>query len=110
MREKGKEKYGGVEGYVCFSLGDRACCHGAGPPIGGGLVQSLKSTDCFIIEKFSSLPVSLGTPFLLHLSFLLFLALTLILTAPPPHLVTVKEADKLHKVYNEWRSSHPILF
>lgn len=54
VREKGegKKKSGGVEGYGCFSLGDRACCHGAGPPIGGSPVQSLNSTDCFIIEKF----------------------------------------------------------
>lgn len=53
-----REKYGGVEGYGCFSLGDRACCHGAGPPIGGSLVQSLNSTDCFIIEKFFPLFLS----------------------------------------------------
>lgn len=38
-REKRRENYGGVEGYGCFSLGDRACCHGAGSPIGGSLVQ-----------------------------------------------------------------------
>lgn len=45
-----------------FSLGDRACCHGAGPPIGGVPGQSFNSTDCFIIEKFSSLPVSPTAP------------------------------------------------
>lgn len=49
---KGVEKYGGVEGNICFSLGDRACCYGAAPSIGGSLVQSLNSKDCFIIEKF----------------------------------------------------------
>lgn len=52
MRVKRKEKYGGVEGYGSFSLGDRACCHGAGPPIGGCLVQWHNSADSFIIEKF----------------------------------------------------------
>lgn len=67
--KKRKKKYGGVEGYGCFSLGDRACCHGAGPPIGGSLVQSLNSADCFIIEKFF-LSSCLGShPLLLHPSF-----------------------------------------
>lgn len=71
VRESGegkKKKSGGVEGYGCFSLGDRACCHGAGPPIGGRPVQSLNSTDCFIIEKFFLSSCLAGHPFLLHLS------------------------------------------
>lgn len=66
--EREKKKSGGVEGYGCFSLGDRACCHGAGPPIGGRPVQSLNSTDCFIIEKFFLSSCLAGRPFLLHLS------------------------------------------
>lgn len=44
------QRDGGVEGALWFSLGDRACCHGAGPPIGGGLGQSHASTVCFIID------------------------------------------------------------
>lgn len=40
----------GVEGDL-FSLGDRACCHGAPRAIGGGLVQWGVS---FIIENFLS--------------------------------------------------------
>lgn len=52
MRVKRKKKYGGVEGYGSFPPGDRACCHGAGPLIGGSFTQSCNSADCFIIEKF----------------------------------------------------------
>lgn len=104
---RGEEKYGGVEGYGCFSLGDRACCHGAGPPIGGDLVQSLNSRDCFIIEKFFLSSCLTSHPFP-SISLFFFFSLTLFSTAP--HLVTVREADKLHKVYDECSSCHPILF
>lgn len=41
----------GAEGNL-FSLGDRACCHGAPRPIGGGVVQW---GGGFIIENFLSL-------------------------------------------------------
>lgn len=51
-RDHAREKYGGVARYGCFSLGDRACCHGAGLAIGGSVGQWLNRTDCFIIEKF----------------------------------------------------------
>lgn len=101
-----KRKYGGVEGYGCFSLGDRACCHGAGPPIGGSLVQSLNSTDCFIIEKFFLSSCLTSHPLLLHRS--LFSPISLTLLYPP--ILTVKKADKLHKVYNECRSCLQISF
>lgn len=68
VKEKRRGKYGGVKGYGCFSLGDRACCHGAGPPIGGSLVQSLNSADCFIIENFFLSSCLTIQPLLLHLS------------------------------------------
>ena len=84
VRVKGREKYGGVEGYGCFSLGDRACCHGAGPPIGGSLVQSLNSTDCFIIEKFFLSSSLTSHPLLLHLSLFPLLSLFLSLSLLPP--------------------------
>lgn len=83
VREKGREKYGGVEGYGCFSLGDRACCHGAGPLIGGGLVQSLNSTDCFIIEKFFLSSCLTSQPLLLHLSLFYVFSLQSLLQSPP---------------------------
>lgn len=38
-RDHEREKYGGVARYGCFSLGDRACCHGAGLAIGGSVGQ-----------------------------------------------------------------------
>lgn len=107
-RKEAKKKYGGVEGYGCFSLGDRACCHGAGPPIGGSLVQSLNSADCFIIEKFF-LSSCLGShPLLLHPSF--FFPPLSHLLHPLALLLTLKEADMLHKVYNECSSCHPVSF
>lgn len=111
VREKRREKYGGVEGYGCFSLGDRACCHGAGPPIGGSLVQSLNSADCFIIEKFFLSSCLTSYPLLLHLSLLFFSLPFLSSTVFCCFLLlTLKEADKLHKVYNECGSCHPVSF
>lgn len=59
------------------------------------------------LRSFSSLPVSLATPCssILHsfspLSHLLH---------PLALLLTLKEADMLHKVYNECGSCHPVSF
>lgn len=111
VREKGREKYGGVEGYGWFSLGDRACCHGAGPPIGGDLVQSLNSIDCFIIEKFflSSCLTSHPCSSIFFFFFPLFSSCTL-LHPPPPRHTQIGEAAKLHNVYNDCTSCHPLSF
>lgn len=65
------------------------------------------------LRSFSSLPVSLASHcssiFLSSLFFSPPIFLTLLHWHPHPFL-TVKEADELHKVYNECRSCHPISF
>lgn len=76
---------GGVKGCGSFSLGDRASCHGAGPPIGGSLIQSRNGSGCFIIENFS-LSSCLTIQPLLHLSLLSSLPhFTLFFYAPRFH-------------------------